>query len=954
MKVNVLVSTLLLAPALVFGQTILEGEITENITLTNDNEYLLRGGVFIGDDQNETILTIEPGTIIYGEGATNAMLVIRRGSKIIADGRRDAPIVFTSDQAEGEQDRADWGGLIINGRSTLNQAGGEGEGEGGTGRYGGGNNPDPHDNSGILRYVRVEYAGREISPDNELNGIAFQAVGDGTIVDYIQVHMNKDDGVEFFGGTVNVKHVYLTGEADDCLDWTDGWTGKAQFIVAQQYGDEANNGFECDNNAENNDATPYSNPKIYNFTFIGDKGDSTHRSDIGMLIRQGTKGIWKNGIVMNFGDCGIDIDHAATFNNAWDAQNNRLNGSLVVDNCIVYDNREVAQSGETGANDEAGYPFTSDRFIRQLNSNNRFVDPMLTDAYTHDMPDYRPEENSPALQNVAQVPDDGFFEDVDFIGAVGPDNDWLLGWTTPGTYRDAEVVVLEGEITSDITLTNDKVYLLRGGVFIGDDNAETVLTIEPGTYIYGEGATDAMLVIRRGSKIIADGRSDAPIVFTSDQPFGEQNRADWGGLIINGRAPLNQEGGEGEGEGGTGRYGGGNNPNPHDNSGILRYVRVEYAGREISPDNELNGIAFQAVGDGTIVDYIQVHMNKDDGVEFFGGTVNVKHVYLTGEGDDCLDWTDGWTGKAQFIVAQQYGDEANNGFECDNNAENNDAQPRSNPTIYNFTFIGDKGDSTHHSDIGMLIRQGTMGTWKNGIVMNFGDCGIDIDHAATFNNAWDAQNNRLNGSLVVDNCIIYDNREVAQTGETGANDENAYPFTSGRFIQELNTHNRFINPMLLMPYEHVLPDYREGENSPIAEGFANAPNDGWFTRANFVGGVSAAMDWLDGWTTPGTYHPLKIEETIEIVLPDAHRLVSAYPNPFNSTTRINYLVATAGKARLNVFALDGRQIATLVDGYQTPGSHSATWDAKGIAAGTYIVRLESAGYSSSRLISLLK
>jgi len=514
--------------------------------------------------------------------------------------------------------------------------------------------------------------------------------------------------------------------------------------------------------------------------------------------------------------------------------------------------------------------------------------------------------------------------------------------------------ILEGEITENITLTNDVEYLLRGGVFIGDDESETILTIEPGTIIYGEGATNAMLVIRRGSKIIADGRRDAPIVFTSDQPEGEQRRADWGGIIINGRSHLNQEGGEGEGEGGTGRYGGGNSPNIHDNSGILRYVRIEYAGREISPDNELNGLALQAVGDGTVVDYVQIHMNKDDGIEMFGGSVNVKHIYLTGEGDDCFDWTDGWTGKAQFIVAQQYGDEANNGFECDNNAENNDAQPRSNPTIYNFTFIGDKGDSTHHSDIGMLIRQGTMGTWKNGIVMNFGDCGIDIDHAATFNNAWDAGNNRLNGSLAVDNCIVFDNREATQSGETGGNDEAAYPFTSDRFIRELNGNNRFVDPMLYHPYEHVLPDYREMEGSPVTSGYANAPDDGWFTQVDFVGGISAGMDWLDGWTTPGTYHPLKVNDEAGIVLPDAHLLISAYPNPFNATTRINYLMASNGRVSLKIYGLDGRNVATLFDGQQTPGNHSAVWNAGNVSNGTYIIRLETAGYSNSRLISLVK
>ena len=140
--------------------------------------------------------------------------------------------------------------------------------------------------------------------------------------------------------------------------------------------------------------------------------------------------------------------------------------------------------------------------------------------------------------------------------------------------------------------------------------------------------------------------------------------------------------------GDTGEYGG---TDPEDSSGILRYVRVEFAGIEFSPDNELNGIAFQGVGSGTVVDYVQVHFNQDDGIEFFGGTVNAKHLYCTGIRDDSFDWTDGWTGKGQFWVAQQRGDDADNGFEADNNGDDNEANPRSNPTIYNVTLVGGSG-----------------------------------------------------------------------------------------------------------------------------------------------------------------------------------------------------------------------------------------------------------------------
>jgi hypothetical protein len=390
---------------------VLSGTITKDTTLTSDNEYLLRGGVFIGDDKSETVLTIQPGTKIYGESSTKGMLVIRRHSKINAVGTASDPIILTSDKSEGSRNRSDWGGLIINGLAPLN-SGDSAYGEGGTGYYGGNN---PNDNSGTLKYVRVEFAGREISPENELNGIAFQGVGKGTTVDYVQVHMNKDDGIEFFGGTCNIKHVVLTGIADDCFDYTDGWTGKAQFIVAQQYGDDADQGMECDNNGEDNTAEPYSNPQIYNFTLIGDPNGP--ESDIGMLLREGTKGEWRNGIIMGFGDCGLDIDHDQTFLNAG-------NGELIVDNCIFYSNADNFAGDDLPEFSEEAFAVDS------MDNNLEATSNPVVDGYNTSSPDFRP-QNEALTHTVASPPDDGFFDtSVDYIGGVDPDNNWTEGWIT--------------------------------------------------------------------------------------------------------------------------------------------------------------------------------------------------------------------------------------------------------------------------------------------------------------------------------------------------------------------------------------------------------------------------------------------------------------------------------------------------------------------------------------------
>jgi hypothetical protein len=390
---------------------ILSGTITEDLTLEAKNQYLLRGGVFIGDDVNETILTIEAGTTIYGESSTDGMLVIRRNSKIYAEGRADAPIVFTSSKEAGTRGRGDWGGLIINGNAPINAcADDEAElceafGEGGTGFYGG---TDTADNSGILKYVRVEFAGTLISPENELNGIAFQGVGSETEVDFIQVHMNADDGVEFFGGNVFAKHILVTGVGDDSLDWTDGWQGGAQFVILHQNDDSGDNGIEADNNGENNEAEPRSNPLLSNFTIIG--SPDSEKSDKGVLLREGTAAALANFLVVGFNDVCLSIDNSATVAQA-DAGNVTMTNSVL--NC------------ETNFDDVDGLDLEA-WFTGQ--DGNAIGGAELTDAYTLTAPNYVPTSTGDATALDASTLGEDF-DATDFIGAVGAE-DWTAGWTT--------------------------------------------------------------------------------------------------------------------------------------------------------------------------------------------------------------------------------------------------------------------------------------------------------------------------------------------------------------------------------------------------------------------------------------------------------------------------------------------------------------------------------------------
>ena len=316
---------------------------------------------------------------------------------------------------------------------------------------------------------------------------------------------------------------------------------------------------------------------------------------------------------------------------------------------------------------------------------------------------------------------------------------------------DNGLAVLSGTYTSDLTIGPSVcgAFLLQGGVFIGADGADsgTTLTIEPGTLIYGDPATSAFLAIQQGSFIDAVGTAEAPIVFTSAQAEGSRARSDWGGIVLNGRAPINNcsdgtgtaEGCSAQAEGDAGTYGG---DDPTDSSGTLRYVRIEYGGTEISPENEVNGLALQGVGSGTTLSHIQVHMNKDDGVEFFGGTVSADHLVITGAGDDSLDWTDGWTGTASHVCIRHFDDDGDRGIEADNNGDENDALPRSAPTLSFVSLIGAGSERT-----GLTLREGTGVTIRGLAAGGFDKGCLDVDGTSTYD-VLDAGGLSITGSVL--------------------------------------------------------------------------------------------------------------------------------------------------------------------------------------------------------------
>lgn len=741
------------------------GTITTDVSLPQ-NVYAIDGAVFVGNDNaNSATLEIAAGSVLYGISG-NDYIVISRGSQIDAQGTPTAPIVFTSandvSEASNEAEvtavvsdaasngnaeaNGEWGGLVISGNAPINdcnddvQPGGRVDcikfGEGQSGPFGG---ADTTDNSGTLRYVRVQYAGFRVNDEDELNGIALQGTGSGTTVEFVQVHNNLDDGIEWFGGNTNVRWAVVTGAGDDSFDWTDGWQGNVQFAVVQQSDARGDRGIEADNRNGTNDDMPRSAPNFANYTFVGTQ-------DTGMVLRRGTAGDYINGIITGFQDAGIDIDDDAT-------------AALVGTGELTFNSLLVAGNAENlETDDDAGDAATVAAFN---------ADPNNTTAAGVTLDGLFPGPTEEAVTAADPTTFDPFMMSADYVGAFEPGTtatsagNWAANWTVglpfdqadacpagtvetntavPAGRSEERVCLLSSStnITEDITLTRGNLYQLQGAVFIGEDNANSArLTIDPGVTVFGISGND-YIVISRGSQIFSNGTPNAPVVLTSFADINGQNtgansdaNGQWGGLVISGNAPINdcnddvQPGGRVDcikfGEGQSGPFGG---ADPNDNSGNITYTRVQFAGFRVNDEDELNGIAFQGVGDGGTYDFIQVHNNLDDGLEWFGGTANASHVVITGAGDDSLDWTDGWQGNLQYAIVVQAAARGDRGIEGDNRNGTNDDMPRSNPTISNYTFIGTQ-------DTGMVLRRGTAGLYANGVITGFGDAGIDIDDDAT-------------------------------------------------------------------------------------------------------------------------------------------------------------------------------------------------------------------------------
>jgi hypothetical protein len=501
--------------------------------------------------------------------------------------------------------------------------------------------------------------------------------------------------------------------------------------------------------------------------------------------------------------------------------------------------------------------------------------------------------------------------------------------------------VIRGEINNDIRLHNTKAYCLDGYVYV---NSGATIHIEKGTIIMGDTVgQNSVLCINRGAKIMAEGTKDLPIIMTSSAKPGQRARGDWGGVVICGRARTNHPGGEAAIEGGIadptpgkGWFGG---TNDDDNSGILKYVRIEFAGIAVLPNNELNGLTMGGVGRGTMLDYIQVSHGNDDAFEWFGGTVNAKHLIATGALDDCYDTDNGYRGNVQFAVSQRFrlvaDQSTSQAFESDNDASASYNTPRTSGVFSNVTCIGPLQDTSwtigngpkqYNTRFGaaVQIRRASLLNICNSVFMGW-TRGLEIAQTPTMVAANGDSLQFRNNSLYGIKGTVMNN--AGGTPPAGFDATWIEKPAFGNIIDKSSPNVAMLeNPFATDNTFNPVPK----RGSPVLTGakFEGATADTWFERVVFRGAFGMER-WDADWTE---YDPVNAIYTVQdpsdvreeggIVMDGITG--NATPNPAYDYTKIRYVLNADDVITIRVVDLTGGDLkATYIEGEQ---QHAGTYE----------------------------
>ena len=539
---------------------IMSGSLEQDFTLSAGTNYNLTKAFIV---KSGATLTIPAGTnITAAAGGTEIYIAVLQGGKININGTSSSPVIMSSASA----DPGDWGGLTICGNATTT-AGVGAEAEVGGFIYGGTNDAD---NSGSINYLLIKGTGAQINSESQYNGVSLYAVGSGTTISNVAVVDGSDDGVEFFGGTVNATNIYVENCEDDAIDWTEGWNGTVDNTYISNTKGGFSTAFEADKDNKN--------PKFNNVTAVSTVGGTA-------LQFKKQSGATITGLSLTGYDVSIDM---------------KDDGPLA--NVII----EGAEAN-----------------------------PLLN--YTN-----------PPTVDIAN-----------------------FAWVNSTLSTDA--TLLQGTVSGTVTLDPSLSYKLNSS-YIVQEGGE--LIIPAGTKIEArDGGTGVYIAVLKGGKIDIQGTSTNPVVIASVNG----NPGDWGGLTICGKATTTA-GVDAEAEVGGFIYGG---TVDNDNSGSVRYLVLKGTGAQINSESQYNGLSLYAVGSGTTIEYISVINGSDDGVEFFGGTVNASNLYLENNEDDSVDWTEGWNGTVTNTYITHTIAGFSTAFEGD--------KDNGNPTFTNLTAISTVG-----------------------------------------------------------------------------------------------------------------------------------------------------------------------------------------------------------------------------------------------------------------------
>jgi len=793
-------------------QIVIDKPILSDYTMKSHKTYLLKGKVYVAPGAT---LHIEAGTVIRGDKSTNATLIVSRGAQIRSMGTKDNPVVFTSNMPAGRRWSGDWGGIILLGQAKINRKAGkalmEGDLDPQLGVYGGSIDDD---NSGVIQYTRIEFAGRKIDQSNEINALSLAAVGSKTTLHHIQVSFTKDDSFEFYGGTVNASHLISFKCMDDDFDMSYGYSGSLQFGVALRHPRtkdfSGSNGIEVDSYASDDNPASINMSKatnctISNFTIVSPKSSLKGVTQLSQGIKIGNDAYLSvyNSVILGF-NFGIFVKTSKS-------QQGVLSGKSNFENNFFVGSKYPIGNAD-GTNSDL-----NDYFVNPRLSNFHYASfsgPLLEDPYNLRFPKFFPAKDSKLSKGASfkKINYDHMIYEADklFAGSC-KDNNWLTTWTNFSpeykTYPDVNTPV-SGNINSKTVWSSGKTYLLKGTVMVNDE-----LVINAGTVIKGDKASNGTLVIGTKGKLIVQGTKTSPVIFTSNSEEGSRTAGDWGGIVVLNNSKVNDKLGSEfytsqlKSLPNAPRFGG---KDESKSSGSIKYARIEFAGAKLTT---LENSALTLAGVSCLdIDYLQISHSAGNGISWIGGKSDAKHIVaFANAGNDFMPSL-GYSGTVRYgtVLRDEIKAKKNaNAIESQGTKDEKFNLVKTDATFKNFTIIGPRKTSLTSANpnynAAVYIHSNSSLSIENSIIV-----GYPVGFAFSSNKTDFAL---ISGEMTFKNNIIAGMQNTyAKYPSSRIKDYDAWLVDNGNIIEEESADVK-----LKKPYDKRNPDLTPIAGSPAMD-----------------------------------------------------------------------------------------------------------------------------------------